>query len=295
MKTSLYGRALSPVEIQTIYNAGSAGKYNSNSLLPNFVVSLEGYSTNTEILTNFSGPWQAFTNSFIATNNQVVIEFSGNTLSTLFDDIQFVQLPLTNFNNYFLPEEPLTPFIGENPQGCWTLDILDTRLDSKAANSGTLLSWDLQTTISSTNVTLTVLSNDVLYTSGFVAGDSITYFAVDVPPTANFATNILSKGSHPLNLIFDQDSLPTGGLTGDVTLISGLKAGTVGKYTLSAQGAPPPLLPGRRYFLGVQNSGPKAATYNIEVQFDVSTNSSGIRKLTNQVEVLATNITVWQR
>ncbi|HEY3856849.1 MAG TPA: S8 family serine peptidase [Verrucomicrobiae bacterium] len=286
---TLYGRALSPVEIQTIYSAGSAGKYNSISLLPNFVVQLDGYSTNTEILANFSGPWQAFTNSFIATNNQVVVEFSGNTMSTLFDDIQFTQLPETNFNNYFLPEEPLTPFIGENPQGCWTLDVWDTRTDSPLPSDGSLLSWDLQTTISSTNVSLIVLSNDVLYTSGFVAGDSVTYFAVDVPPTASFATNILSKGSHPLNLLFDQDALPTGGLPGDVTMISGLKAGTFGTNTLAAQGPPPPLLPGRRYFLAVQNSGPKQATFNLEVQFDVSTNASVVRALTNQMSV-ATNI-----
>ncbi|HUD81933.1 MAG TPA: LamG-like jellyroll fold domain-containing protein, partial [Candidatus Saccharimonadales bacterium] len=124
-EVSLYNRALSPAEIQAIYDAGSLGKYNTNSLLPNFEVSVDGYATNTEILTSFAGPWQQYTNSFIATNTQVTVEFAGNTLSTLFDDIELVQLPSTNFNNYFLPEEPLTPFIGENPQGCWTLEVWD--------------------------------------------------------------------------------------------------------------------------------------------------------------------------
>ncbi len=207
---------MSPAEIQAIYKAGGAGKYNSNSLLPNFEVSIDGYSTNTVILTNFSGPWQQFTNSFIATNSQVTVELQGNTLSALLDDIQLVELPSTNFNNYFLPEEPLTPFIGENPQGCWTLDVWDTRTDSPLPNNGVLSSWDLQMTISSTNVNLAVLTNGLVYTNGTVPGDSISYFAVDVPPTANFATNILFKGSHPLNLLFDQDALPTGGLPGDI-------------------------------------------------------------------------------
>jgi subtilisin-like proprotein convertase family protein len=286
-ETSLYNRALSPAEIKAIFAAGSLGKYNTNSLLPNFDVSIDGYSTNTQILTTFGGVWQQFTNSFIATNTQTTIEFAGNALSTLFDNIELVQLPSTNFDNYFLPEEPLTPFIGEDPQGCWTLDVWDTRTDSSLPDNGVLDSWDLQMTVSSTNVNLIVLTNGIAYTNGQVAGNSVTYFGVDVPLTASFATNILSKGSHPLSLLFNQAALPTGALPGDVTLVPNLPAATAGTNTLAAQGPPPPLVPGRRYFLGVQNSGPKAATFTVEVQFNVGSNAS-ITVLTNQVAV-ATN------
>jgi subtilisin-like proprotein convertase family protein len=285
-EVSLYNRALSPAEVQAIYDAGSLGKYNTNSLLPNFEVSVDGYSTNTEILPTFGvgGVWQQFTNSFIATNSQVTIELAGNTLSTLFDDIELIQLPSTNYNNYFLPEEPLTPFVGENSQGCWTLDVWDTRLDSPLPENGVLYSWDLQMTISSTNVNLIVLTNDVLYTNGEAAGNSITYFAVDVPLTANYATNILSKGTDPLSLLFNQAALPTGALPGDVSLLTDVAAGTVGIGTLAAQGAPPPLVPGRRYFLGVQNNGPSAATFTLEVEFNGGNNTT-VTVLTNQVPV----------
>ena len=69
-------------------------------------------------------------------SGQVSVEFSGNPLGVLLDDIQLIQLPATNYNNYYLPEEPLTPFVGENPLGCWTLDVWDTRDDSPNPTDG---------------------------------------------------------------------------------------------------------------------------------------------------------------
>jgi hypothetical protein len=264
-EVSLYNRALSTAEIQAIYNAGSEGKYSVTSLMPNFVVSLDGYSTNTIILPNFAGGWQSFTNSFVASNDQVTVEFAGNTLSTLFDDIELVELPDDNYKNDYLPEEPLTPFFGENAQGCWTLEVWDTRDDSALTNNGTLLSWNLQMTISSTNVHLIVLTNHVPYNNGPAAGNSITYFAVDVPEVANYATNILASGAGPLNLLFNQTALPTGQLQGDVTLLFDT---TLGYDTLSTGGSPPPLIPGKRYFLGVQNPSSTPAKFTVEVGFD---------------------------
>jgi len=284
----LWDRALSPAELQAIYAAGSLGKYSTNSLHPNFQVTVDGISTNTVILTNFftgaNDGWQEYTNSFVATNSSVTIELAGQTLSTLFDDIQLVQLPLTNYDNYYLPEEPLTPLIGQNPNGCWTLDIWDTRTDSSLTNNGVLLSWTLQATISSTNVNLTVLTNGVPNTNT-VAGDSITYFAVDVPETANFATNILSNAGGPLNLLFNQMALPTGSTPGDFTLLNDVTKGT---NTLASQGAPPQLAPGQRYFLGVQNNSAAAVAFDLEVQFDVGANTN-IITLTNQ-QAYQTNI-----
>ena len=262
---SVYNRALSQAEIQAIYNAGSAGKYSTTSLNPNYVLSIDGYSTNTVILP-FSGGWQGFTNSFIATNSQVTIELAGNTLSALFDDIELVQLPETNNNNNYLPEEPLTPFVGESPKGCWTLEVWDTRDDSSSTNNGILYSWNLQMTVSSTNVNLIVLTNRVPYSNGPVAGNSITYFAVDVPQVATLATNLLTNTTSGLNLLFDQAALPTGQLPGDVTLLSDVLPAA---YTvLVTQGAPPPLIPGRRYYLGVQNPNPTPVSFTVEVSFN---------------------------
>lgn len=279
---SLYDRALSPAEIEAIYQSDSAGKYNANSLLPNFQVSIDGYSTNTIVRPSFDGTWTPYTNSFVATNTQTTIELVGNTLGSLFDDVEFVELPSTNYNNYFLPEEPMTPFIGQNPQGCWTLDVWDTRTDSPLPDDGTLYSWDMNMTISSTNVDLIVLTNGIAYKNATVPGNSITYFGVDVPPAATFATNVLFNGSRPLNLLFDQSALPTGALPGDVTLVPNLRAGTQGSNVLASVGAPPPLIRGARYFLGVQNTGPKAATFSLEVIFNVPPSAS-ITHLTNNV------------
>jgi hypothetical protein len=83
-------------------------------------------------------------------------------------------------------------------------------------------------------------------------------------------------------LFFDQTALPTGGLPGDVTLASGVTPAT-GPSTnvLATLGAPPPLLPGQRYFLGVQNNGATNATFSIEVDFNGMSNI--IIPLTNAV------------
>ena len=280
----LWSRALSPAEIQAIYDAGSQGKYNTNSLLPNLQVSIDGYLTNRLILTNFTGGWQACTNSFTATNAQTTIELAGNTLSVLLDDVSLVELPSTNYNNYYLAEEPLTTFVGENPTGCWTLQLWDTRNDSLLPTNGVLLSWNLQMTISSTNVNLIVLTNGMTYTNAATnAYQNITYFAVDVPTTANFATNILTAGGAiPLNLLFNQTQLPTGQLPGDYALLAGVtQVGGPGTNTLSSQGAPPPLLPGRRYYLGMQNNGTVNEQFTLKVQFDIATNQ--IIPLTNSI------------
>jgi subtilisin-like proprotein convertase family protein len=282
----LWQRALSPAEVYAIYAAKSLGKYSTNSLYPNFQVAFDGISTNTVIVTNFDGLWQAETNSFIATNTQTTIELAGNPLGVLLDNVELVQLPFTNYENYFLPEEPLAPFIGENPQGCWTLSVWNTRRDSPLPTNGALLGWTLQLTTSSTNVNLIVLTNGVPYTKTGVPANDIIYFGVDVPASANFATNSLTA-SGPMNLYFNQNALPTGGLPGDVTLVA-LPGTGAGTDTLTTQGAPPPLLPGRRYFLGVQNTGPAPAAFTLQVNFDVSANAN-IIPLANNIPI-STNI-----
>ncbi len=276
----LFNRGLSPAEIYAIYHAGSLGKYSTNSILPNFDVTIDGISTNNIILTNASGGWQLFTNSFVANSDQVTIEFSGNALGVLLDDIQLIQLPATNYNNYYLPEEPLTPFVGENPLGCWTLDVWDTRNDSPNPTDGTLLSWTMQVTTSSTNAVLNVLTttnnatNNGYFITTNVTTNAIVYFAVDVPSYATFATNILTvSNSGSLNLFFDQTALPTGGLPGDVILAGNVTSASPRTIVLATLGAPPPLLPGQRYFLGVQNNGITNATFTIEVDFNGMSNT----------------------
>jgi subtilisin-like proprotein convertase family protein len=285
----LFDRALSPAEIYAIYHAGSMGKYTTNSILPNFTLTIDGITTNNIILTNPAGGWQLFTNSFTANSSQVTVEFAGNAMGVLLDDIELIQLPATNYNNYYLPEEPLTPFIGENPQGCWTLDIWDTRTDSPLPDDGTLLGWTLDLTTSSTNVTLEVLSNSLSYTTN-ISTNSIAYFAIDVPPYVTSATNILTAASNsgPFSLFFNQYALPTGGSPGDFGLATGVTNEMSTTNILTTEGLPPALLPGQRYFLGVQNNGPTAGTFTIQVDFNISPNA--IMALTNAVPYTFTNL-----
>ncbi len=282
----LWNRALSPAEVYGIYAAKSLGKYNTNSLLPNFQLAIDGVSTNSVILPDFAGVWQDETNSFLATGIQTTIELAGNPLGVLLDDIQLVQLPFTNNDNYVQPEEPLAPFIGQNPQGCWTLNVWDTRQDSSQPTNGALLGWTLQMTTSSTNVNLIVLTNGVPYPATNVPANAFVYFGVDVPAGANFATNILFNASGPMTLFFDQTALPTGTLPGDEVLVT-LAAAGAGTNTLSTRGAPPPLVHGRRYFLGVQNTGAAVGSFSLQVNFDVSPNpdivalANGVSLITN--------------
>ena len=145
-----------------IFEAGSAGKYSTNSIYPNITVTLAAFR---RVFISKSNLWQTVTNTFVANSDHTTVEIAGNSAnSMLLDDISFVALPATNFNNYFMPEESLEPFTGQNPQGCWTLDVWDTRNDAPVGGAQ-LLSWTLDMTFSSTNVNLIVLTNHVPYTN----------------------------------------------------------------------------------------------------------------------------------
>jgi len=100
-----------------------------------------------------------------------------------------------------------------------------------------------------------------------VPGNSIRYFYVDVPSWANFTTNSLLTATGPLDLLFNQNGLPTGTSLGDFTLLANV---TSGSSTL-ATGGVPPLLPGQRYFLGVQNTNTAPVDFRLQVEFDITT------------------------
>jgi subtilisin-like proprotein convertase family protein len=282
----LWNRALTDVEIAAIYQAGSnhVGKADTTSILPNAEILLNGL-TNTTLIAPASGTnWLTNTVYFTAVSSNITLGLQGHTLGMLFDD--FVLQTPANLN-YVQPEESLAPFTGQNPYGCWTLDVWDTRADASTLTNGVLLSWNLQMTVSSTNVSLVVLTNHVPYTAGSVASNAIAYFAFDVPAGADFDTNrlrnCLSNGvagfPAPLNLLFDQTALPDGYLAGDYTLLAGVSSGA---YVLTNDAPPPALLPGARYFLGVQNSNAYPVTFTLQVDTDILTNTTAIA-LTNAI------------
>jgi subtilisin-like proprotein convertase family protein len=261
----LWNRALTDVEIAAIYQAGTnhVGKATPVSIFPNYQI-LVSSGTNTVTNTFIIDPpsstnWMSNAIYFTALDTNTTITLQGNPLGVLLDDF-VVQTPANL--NYVQPEEPLSPLIGQNPYGCWTLDVWDTRDDSTASNNGVLYSWNLQMTVSSTNTSLIVLTNGIPY-AGDVTSNSIAYFAFDVPAGVVFDTNTLSNCTANLNLLFNQTALPTGNGLGDYTLLTNVTTGS--NYVLAADTPPPSLLPGARYFLGVQNTNSAAATFTIEI------------------------------
>ena len=114
-----------------------------------------------------------------------------------------------------------------------------------------------QSVVNLTNI-VSSPTNGVPQTNNILGG-SITWYPINVPANADYATNILLftvNGS--LNIWYDTNNPPTT----NVFLFSG----TNGSYTLSTTGTPP-LVPGSTYYLGVQNTNSFTVNYAIEVDF----------------------------
>jgi subtilisin-like proprotein convertase family protein len=274
---TVYSNALSITNIQDIYAAGSAGKVrpsgDSTIVFANVII---GNLTNT--ITGIDS-WTTNIFSFTAISNTTVITISP-TLGQdgmLVDSFNLQQAPSGNPTNYFLPEEPLDKLIGENAQGDWRLEVLDNRVGATNPQP-TLVSWQLSLILADQVPFAIPLSHAIPQTNSVPPG-GIVYFSVNVPPWALFATNSLIANGN-LNLLFNQNILPTGMNASDFSLLTGVASGSV---TLASNSVPP-LVPGQRYFLGVQNpSATATVNFQIEVDFNITT-------LTNAIPVTSTNL-----
>ncbi len=139
-----------------------------------------------------------------------------------------------------------------------------------------------QSIASLTNVVLN-LTNGVSQTNTISPG-GVTYYKVSVPANADFATNILStlNASQTLNLWFSP-SAPN--LT--TLLLGGVTNGT---SILSTTGAPPNIVPGSFYYLGVQNTNSFPVAYQIGVNFHLTTSTNPPPFLTNTLSIVHTTI-----
>jgi subtilisin-like proprotein convertase family protein len=213
----------------------------------------------------------------------VYLTLTENTNATI-TPIKYATLPLTNANYigkdpdlkdqiFYLPEEPLNKLVGERAVGEWRLEVADTR--AGATNPvPKLSSWELSFKFEDVVPRPVPLQHEVPSTNT-VAPGQIKVFTVDVPDWAKFATNSLLFASAPVNLLFNQLQPPTNGSTALLT------ASTGGQRTLSAAGGNPRLIPGARYYLGVQNTGTTPVDFAIQVAFDVT-------PLTNNVPLTST-------
>jgi hypothetical protein len=113
--------------------------------------------------------------------------------------------------------------------------------------------------------TVAELTNGQPQTVSIPAG-STAYYTINVPANADAATNALGSASVPVNLLFNQNTLPTGANPGGFTLLSGSTGGSV---VLNA-GSTPPLVPGTTYYLGVQNTNAVPVTFTLSVGFHIA-------------------------
>jgi subtilisin-like proprotein convertase family protein len=166
---------------------------------------------------------------------------------------------------YYLPEQSLDTYAGENANGEWTLEVQDDRVG--ATNPApSLVSWQLRfnfTTPTTPASSIGTLTNAVPLTNG-IPPDSIAYYLVNVPTNADFATNSLSMTNGPLSLWFNQTTPPTGTNVSDYLLFS---ASTNDFTVLSTNSTPTNFVPGGSYYLAVQNTNSFAVSYDIEVNF----------------------------
>ena len=276
-ETSIYSRALSASEIKAIRQKGAAGKFDPTefaispvSSLAEAQVSLNGQSQG--MLYGNNTTWQVETLTFTATQNGTPLSIAGLEPGMLLDAFTLAQV--TN-SLYVQPEQSLNAFTGESAQGLWQLEIQDDRAGANLTNA--LVSWNLQFVFANTNAVPFVLSGGLGRTNQFIPAGSIAWYQVNVPATANYATNRLLFASAPVNVWFDTNTPPATNL---LFLPNGTyPGGTTGSVLLSTTNAtpmqpPPNIYQGQTYYLGVQNTNAFTVNYGVEVDFDHG-NSAG--------------------
>ena len=277
---AIFNRPLSASEIRDLYLAGSAGK--CGMITPPDVavcspplgaqIYVSGIATNTFLGTT---NWQQGGLIFTATSTNTLVNLAPlNTNSPSGVWVDSFVLAENAGSRYVLPEESLKALDGENSFGEWKLEILDTR--TGATNNVSLIDWQLAFTFQTEGPLPITLVSGIPKTRTIAPGQ-IDYYIVDVPAFARFATNSLLALSGNLNLFFNQNIRPTGTNTvpPDYTLLAGNIPGSVTLTTnlppLPPPAGPPLLLPGQRYYLGVQNPGVVPVTYTLQVDFDLAT------------------------
>ena len=118
---------------------------------------------------------------------------------------------------YYLPEQSISDLIGQPAAGLWQLEILDNRTGAGVTNS--LDSWQLEFKFANLNYTLTLAGGEPQ--TNVVNPNSITWYQVNVPTDANFATNELLFASGPVNFLYSPNYPPSTGGAGDGPLAIG--------------------------------------------------------------------------
>jgi subtilisin-like proprotein convertase family protein len=270
---SVYGRALSASEVAAIYSAGNAGKFDPTAKIPDAlseaVVTIPGLLTN--VITGNNNFWQSHPVSFTAPVDGTPLRIEGVEPGILLDNFSLSQIG--QGAQYYLPEQSLDTLVGDSAFGEWWLEIRDSRAGPLTDTLPLLEGWQLNFVFATSVPELikVVLGQPATNT---IPPGQIGYFSVDVPPWANFATNILLADGL-VNLWFNQLIPPNGNDPGDVPLARNVNS-AIRVLSLGSTPPTPPLIPGSTYYLGVQNVGTSNVTASIQVDFDITPLFNGI-------------------
>ena len=101
--------------------------------------------------------------------------------------------------------------------------------------------------------------------TNIVGANGLQWFFVNVPTNAVQATNTLLFATLPVNLWYSTNVPPTITNTADAELL----ANSIGGFRVINTASVPVLVPGSRYFLGVQNTNNVAVTNAVQVTFEL--------------------------
>jgi hypothetical protein len=231
--------------------------------------------------TNGAGDAWTFTASTLQTNQYTYLVLTEDTNKTS-TPIKFAMPPLgttnvtiitkvitpgvtnvtTNTDLFYLPEETLHTYDGLNAAGQWTLEIQDDRVG--ATNPAPLLlNWQLRFTYVTTGTNANGTPPGITTTNVIPAG-SWAYYPVNVPVSADWATNILVFATGPLDMWFNPVNNPIGVPPADSKLLAGA---TTGSAALSLTSSPTNIAPGQTYFIGLYNPNAFPVTNGFQVDF----------------------------
>ncbi len=258
---AIYNRALSGSEIQSIYTTGLAGNGRCSGFIcmPSTSISIDGQIATNHVM--YGGQrWTTNFLTFMATNDNSVIEIAGSPIGFLFDSFYLFDI---SDSVYYLPEETLDVLKAQNSFGLWRLEVWDNRVGQVLTN-GHLISWRLQLGFVNTNYGIITLTNHQPY-SGTLISNQVQYFAVSVPLNVTNLTNTI-QANYPITIVYNQTELPLPGRPGNVTILDGI---TNGIFVLSSNSIPA-LLQGQQYYLGIVSSAP-TNNFIIQIDYDVPT------------------------
>ena len=178
---------------------------------------------------------------------------------------------------------------GDNSAGQSSVPVGLTNVLAIASGYLHSLALTPQSLASLTNPIVLNLTNSLPQTNTILA-NGLTYYRVNVPTNADFATNsLLFAMNGPLNVWFTTNTPPTIATFNDSLLLAGV---TNGISILSTTSAPPRIVPGAIYYLGVNNTNSFAVTYGIEVDFHllISTNPPPFTNSVPISSIIYTNI-----